>query len=77
MTSFLLCLEALGSLGAHSRDDPGFGGFNLGRLNGSKETSQMKERDDGAHTLLLIYIYIISNILNSNILHNFIYMQLD
>ena len=32
--------------GGHSLDDLEFGGLNLGRLNGSKETNQVKERDD-------------------------------
>lgn len=42
-------------VGVHSLDDLEFGGLNLGRLNGSKETNQVKERDDD--TLIRNNIY--------------------
>ena len=41
----------------HKLDGLEFGGLNLGTLNGSKETSQVRERDTNEDANVCLYLY--------------------
>ena len=44
-------------MGGHRLDDLEFGGLNLGTLNGSKETNQVRERDGNEDANVCLYLY--------------------
>lgn len=44
-------------MGGHRLDDLEFGGLDLGTLNGSKETNQVRERDGNEYANVCLYSY--------------------